>query len=111
MATIKNLISNDYHLGTEGYFTDPQYEVPSGKKTLVKEIVLYNSSIVSRPVTIQICPSGGPNYSHCIFRDMAVDAKQTITFKTNIIMESEYELWAFTNDFGVIMLRISGRET
>lgn len=109
-TTIKTLTDNGF-LATEGWFIDPTYTVTAGKRGFVKEIFICNLSTIPHRVTAQTITSGGsPGADDSFFRDLVVDAKSTLHIRCNLVMESEDELWMFTDDFSVVTARISGAE-
>jgi ATP-dependent protease ClpP protease subunit len=87
------------------------YTVPSGKKAIIKQILLSNTSASDVTVTIYLVPSGGTaGANNMIVPGITVNAKTVVTIDMAQVMNAGDFLVGVQNTSGAVTVTISGVE-
>jgi len=75
-----------------------QYTVPTATKTIVKQIVLTNTTAASKTVTVRLKPKGVTETSaHDILSAVTLAANETIAFNCSLVLENNGSAASATN--------------
>jgi ATP-dependent protease ClpP protease subunit len=99
------------YIGQPGTSNTTLYTVPSGKKAIIKQILLANTSASSVTITIYLVPSGGTaGAGNMIVSDITVNAKTVVTIDMAQVMNAGDFLVGVQSTSGAITVTISGVE-
>jgi hypothetical protein len=87
------------------------YTVPGGKSTIVKNIVLTNTTVNEATISLSVVPSAGSaSSSNQILSSYAVPAHGIASLDCSIVMPAGAALYGTNGTAGAIVVTISGVE-
>lgn len=105
--TIKRLYTNS----PSNTGIDTLYTTPSNTKTIVKNIVLVNTTGTEANVTVNLVPVGGtPQNSNQLISAYKVQQHDTVVIDVSLVLESGDSLRAQQGTAGAVTLHVSGVE-
>lgn len=86
------------------------YTVPSAIKTIVKQIILANTTASAKTVTVRLYTSGTENNTFDILSAVSIAANETIAFNCSMVMESTETIKALCSSATSVNIAIFGLE-
>jgi hypothetical protein len=87
------------------------YSVPASTKTIVKQILIGNTSSVDLTATVHFVPSGGsPTNDNAVFSDIYVSANNTLSIEIKSVLSESSSIHALASASASLNIHISGVE-
>lgn len=111
MATVKSHTPKRLYTDQPGTSVETLYTVPTDTTTIVKNIVLSNTTGADETITIHFVPSGGTaDATNQIVSNSAIGANDTVTIDLSGVLEVGDTIQAVQVTSGAITAYISGVE-
>ncbi len=86
-----------------------QYTVPEGTTTIVKQIILTNTTGASKTATVRLKPKGvAASATHDVLSNVTLAANETIAFNCSLVLENNGSVANDTNSDQIIALASAG---
>lgn len=86
------------------------YTVPASTTTIVKQIILTNTTASAKTVTVRLYTSGTENNTFDILSAVAIAANETITFNCSMVMAATETIKALASSATSVNITIFGIE-
>jgi hypothetical protein len=86
------------------------YTVPSATTTIVKQIILANTTASAKTVTVRLYTSGTENNTFDILSAVSIAANETIAFSCSMVMAATETVKAFCSSSTSVNIAIFGIE-
>lgn len=99
------------YVGQPGTTVGTLYTVPSGYKTIVKNIVLANTTSTDAKITMHFVPSGNSaGNANKVVADYPVSANNTVVIDLSAVLEAGDTIQAVQATAGAVTVYVSGVE-
>lgn len=86
------------------------YTVPSATTTIVKQIILTNTTAAAKTATVRLYTSGTENNTFDILSAVSIAANETVSFGCSLVMNATETIKAFASAATAVNITIVGIE-